>query len=473
MRENPFNQGREEIKTLLKDYHNFKTGKKFNFIEEDAFEKIIDHFEENENLALAMEAVNYATEQFPYSSTLLIKKADLLIASQRFTEALIILEKASIFDQSDFTIYILKTDAYLALEDQEKAAELLEEALNLFEGKDRIDLLLDLADVYDDYGEFSKVFDCLKIILEQEPNNEEALYKICFWSDFTGRSEESIELHLQIINEYPYNHLAWFNLGAAYQGLKLYEKSIDAYLYAVTIDEQFDFAYRNLGDAYLRLRKYNEAIEVLQKVLELSIPESVIYEAIGHCYQRLKKPSLARSHYRKAVQLNDLDSHLYFKIAQTYMQESHWESAIENLQSALNIHRNKPDYHLAIAQCYEASDKIKEAVIHFSQFIKMRPKNKKGWKALIECLYHAGYFEEALHQIRMAESHTHHKPIFLYYKAVVLFAMGKSKEALLQLQQGLLENPTLVKEMLALDSSLLKNYSVVELIRESKAYKKK
>lgn len=30
----------------------------------------------------------------------------------------------------------------------------------------------------------------LKTILEQEPNNEEALYKICFWTDFTGRNEE-------------------------------------------------------------------------------------------------------------------------------------------------------------------------------------------------------------------------------------------------------------------------------------------
>ena len=77
------------------------------------------------------------------------------------------------------------------------------------------------------------------------------------------------------------HELAWFNLGAAYQGLKLYEKSIDAYQYAIAIDEKFDYAYRNMGDAYLRLHKYKEAIEVLQKVLELSMPEEVIYEAIG------------------------------------------------------------------------------------------------------------------------------------------------------------------------------------------------
>jgi len=88
--------------------------------------------------------------------------------------------------------------------------------------------LFELSDVYDDYENFEKVFDCLKMILEQEPNNEEALYKICFWTDFTGRNEEGIRLHQKIIDEFPFNELAWFNLAAAYQGLKFNGKPFDA-----------------------------------------------------------------------------------------------------------------------------------------------------------------------------------------------------------------------------------------------------
>ena len=158
-------------------------------------------------------------------------------------------------DSNDINLYILKTDAYLALDQQEKAVELLQNALQLFDGQERIEMLFELADVYDDYEEFDKIFDCLKLILEQEPTNEEALYKICFWTDFTGRNEESIRLHQQIIDDFPYSELAWFNLAAAYQGLKLYEKAIDAYKYAVAIDEKFDYAFRNMGDAYIRLAK--------------------------------------------------------------------------------------------------------------------------------------------------------------------------------------------------------------------------
>jgi tetratricopeptide (TPR) repeat protein len=473
MKDNQYWKNRDEMKELLIQYNNFKAGKQFSFIEEESFQRLIDYFDENDKLSSALEAVNFAIDQFPYSSSLYIRKADILIATQNYYEGLSYLEKAEVLDSKDINLYILKTDAYLALDFQEKAAALLEEAIVAFDGEDKIELLFELADVYDDYEDFEKVFDCLQLILKQAPSNEEALYKICFWADYTGKNEESIKIHEQIIDEDPYSHLAWFNLGTAFQGLKLYEKAIDAYLYAIAIDEKFDYAYRNLGDAYLRLRKYRDAIDALQKVLELSMPEDVIYEAIGYCYERLKNPAQARFNYRKAVHLNSTESRLYFKIAGTYMHEGYWESAVKNLENAMSINRSQPDYHFAIAQCYIQLGQIKDAVIHFTFFIKARPRNTKGWKELIRCLYDAEFYDEALEQIYNAQNSTENKPLFFYYKSAVLFAMGKSKEALLQLQQGLEITPGLVRQFIEMDASLLQHSSVADLISNYKNLKKK
>lgn len=472
MKENPYRQDREEMMELLRQYKNFKEGKKFDFIEEESFERIIEYFDENENLLFALEAANFAIEQFPYSGSLLIKKADILIASRQFIEALQLLERAETLQGADMRLYILKTDVYLALNNPEKAAAILEEAIFTFEGSEKTELLFELADVYDDYEEFDKVFECLRMILHDDPENEEALYKICFWTDYTGRNEESIQLHQQIIEQYPYCQLAWFNLGTAYQGLKLYEKSIDAYLFAIAIDEKFDYAYRNLGDAYLRIRNYKEAIEALQKVLELTLPETVIYEAIGHCYEKLKNPAQARYNYRKAVHLNSVDSHLYHKIALTYMQEGYWESAIKNLNTALNINKLQADFHLSLAECYIQLERTKDAVMHLGQFIKMRPRNEKGWKNLIKCLYDGGYYEEAYEQVLAAQENTNHKPLFIYYKSAILFELGKSKEALLQLQNAINIAPAMVKLFIEINPSILQNPTVAALIASCKPKKK-
>jgi tetratricopeptide (TPR) repeat protein len=228
-----------------------------------------------------------------------------------------------------------------------------------------------------------------------------------------------------------------------------------------------------MGDAYLRLRKYRDAIEALQKVLELSMPEDVIYEAIGHCFEKLKNPAQARFNYRKAVHLNSTESRLYYKIACTYMHESYWESAVKNLENAMSINRTQPEYHFAIAECFIHLDRIKDAVIHFTQFIKARPKNVKGWKELIKCLYDAGYYEEALEQIYNAQKNTEYKSLFFYYKSAVLYAMGKSKEAFLQLQNGIRNAPGFIKHFIALDPSLLQHSSVADLISNYKNSGKK
>jgi tetratricopeptide (TPR) repeat protein len=472
MKGNPYHEDREEMRELLKQYENLKTGRQHSFLEEDAFERIIDYFDEKDELSNAMQAAEIGIEQFPYSSVLMIKKADLLLASRKYNEALEILEKAELFDSSDINLFILKTDAYLALDQQWKAVELLEAALQQFEGDERIELLFELADVYDDYEEFDKVFDCLKLILEEEPNNEEALYKICFWTDFTGRNEESIRLHLSIIDEFPYNELAWFNLGAAYQGLKLYEKAIDAYLFAVTIDEKFDYAYRNMGDAYLRMRKFKEAIEVLEKVLELSRPEDVIYEAIGHCYHKIGNYAQARFNYRKASHLNPDDSKLYYKIALTYINEEQWESAVKQLESAMHIHKSLPEYNLAMGECRMQLNQYKEAIQNFSNVVRSRPKSVAGWEALIRCLYKAGFYDEGIHQCEAALRVTEGKPLFIFYKSACLFEMKKTKEALLQLEKAMEKAPRHLKKFIALNPAVLQKSQIVDVIAKYKKSRK-
>ncbi len=464
----PYRQDKENIRELLKHYNNLRHGKSSVFIEEESFEKIIDYFDDQEDLSKALEAAEISITYFPYSSLLLLRKADLLLASRRYYDALEVLQKVELLDSNDINLHILKTDVYLALDMHDKAVTLLEDAIERFKGEEKVELLFELADVYDDYEEFDKVFDCLVLILQTEPANEEALYKICFWTDFSGRNEESIRLHLDIIDEHPYNHLAWFNLAAAYQGLKLYEKAIDSYQYAIIIDEKFDYAYRNMGDAYMRLHQYKEAIEVLEKVLELSKPEEVIYEAIGHCFDRLKNYAQARFHYRKASHLNPDDSKLIYKIACTYYNETQYTSAIKQLESALKIYRLQPEYNLLMGECKMQLGSLKEAVQYFSTVVRIRPKGVSGWEALIRCLYKAEHYSEARQQVLAALKNTNHKPVFLYYLSIILFALGKKKEALLNLEKAIQASPKFLKKFVQLYPSVLQDAQVIQIIARNK-----
>src|SRR6478735_1540909 len=147
MHEHSFRENADEIEDLLKQYEDLRAGKKSSFLEEESFELIIEYFNEKNNFVKALEVVETALDYFPYSGSLFIKKADLLIATGHYNEALDVLQQAEFFEADNIDIFILKTDACLALDLHEKAADLLQEALLIFENEDKIELLFELADV--------------------------------------------------------------------------------------------------------------------------------------------------------------------------------------------------------------------------------------------------------------------------------------------------------------------------------------
>lgn len=56
----------------------------------------------------------------------------------------------------------------------------------------------------------------------------------------------------------------------------------------------------------------------------------------------------------------------------------------------------------------------------------------------------------------------------IFYKTAVLFAMGKSKEALLLLELAMEKSPKMIKQLVELEPSLLQNHQVISLIAKYK-----
>ena len=59
----------------------------------------------------------------------------------------------------------------------------------------------------------------------------------------------------------------------------------------------------------------------------------------------------------------------------------------------------------------------------------------------------------------------------MFYKAAVLFASGKTKEASLQLEKAMEKSPKLLKKFIELNPAILQNQSVVDVIARFKRNK--
>jgi len=451
-------------------YEEVKRGEYPGILDEEEFERVIEYYFQNSNEEQALLACDIARTYYPFSGSILLLRAEILTQAQKYGQALKALDEMEQYDQNNLDAVLLRSDILLSQFKYDQAALLLEQRADDFQGKERIEVLLELSDVYDESEEFDAVFDTLIRVIKIERRNEEALQKICFWAEFTGRLDESVSIHTQLTDDDPYNALAWFNLGAAYQGLKQYEKCIDSYEYCVAIDEKFEFAYRNMADAYMRLKWYAKALEVLEKHIEIAKPEDVIFEAMGYCWEKQKDFARARQFYRQASQLSPQDDGIFYKIGETYARERQWEKAVKSFSVALHLDKENASYCMAIGNCLMELDVKSEALVCYLNAVRLKPGNKSTWVALIRGLYISGYYDEAITQLAVAREHCGDKADFYYYHAAALFELGKSKEAMLQLEKGLKMSPSRVKVFTELNPESLLRTSVADAISR---YKKK
>ncbi len=459
---------RGPIEELLERYENIKNGTGATMLNEEDYEQLVDYFFQHSNDVEALLACDIAGTFYPFSSTIMLLKADILTQTQKYGQALKTLDEMQQYDHANLGAVMLRADILLSQAKYDGAAEYLLQSADLFEGKEKIELLLELADVYDECEEYEEVYTTLKKVLALDTRNEEALQKVSFWAEFTNQLEDSVQLHEQLSLEDPYSTLAWFNLGAAYQGLKEYEKSIDAYQYCVAIDEKFEFAYRNMADAYMRLKQYDNALEVLQKHIEIGKAEDVIFEAMAYCWEKQKNFSLARHYYRQASKLSPEDDVIFYKIGETYARERDWEKAVKAYTVALNLDKENATYCLAIGNCLMEMQATNEALLCYLNAVRLKPMVKATWLALIRALYVAELYEEGLTQLDVARNHCGYKADFDYLQAAILFEKGKSKEALIKLEDGLRASISKLKIFTQLNADFIKRNAVAELIAKYK-----
>lgn len=459
------------LEELLMEYNRIKNGEPGRFLDEEEYEAVIEYYYQSNREADALAACEIAQTYHPFSTEIAVLKAEILFQAQKYGQALKALDALDNLDQTLHEAVLLRSDIYMAQQKYEMAVHLLEDKANAFEGLEKIEILHELVDVYDECEDYDAVFKTLKRILEADIRNEDALHKICFWADFAGMNEESRVLHQEITDQDPYNALAWFNLGAAYQGLRKYEEAIDAYEYCVAIDEKFESAYRNMADAYMRLRWYDKAIESLEKNLELGKPEDVIFEAMGHCFEKQKNFDRARHYYRQAIQLNPADDMIFYRIGETYAREQEWEKAMKAYSAALHLNKENASYCMAIGNCLMELDAGADALVCYLNAVQLKPSNKTTWVALVKGLYQNGFYDEALAQLSIARENCGDKADFDYLQSLALFALGKSKEATLYLENGLSQSPTKLKSMIALNPELLQRKSVADLVARYKRKK--
>ena len=402
------------------------------FMDQSDYLDITDFYEEKEALEEALGVMEFALGQYPYSTELFVRKAQLLIDSGDIQTALDSLNQAEIMGGSEPDVSLLKAEALNAMDDYRGAIDVLNDAKIGHKTDVLSEIFLCEAYIHEYRESYEAMFYALINAIKADPENHLALDRMWLCVELSEQFIESIRFHKNFLDEYPYSHLAWYNLGHAYANVGQFKKAIESYEYAFLINEDFEFAYRDCAEACIRIEEYSKGLDVLNEASKRFKTDGDMVAKIGQCYELSGDLVKAKFYYKQALELDPLNSEIYFRMGECLSKEGNWKSAISSYERALSLDDKKEEYMAAMAEAHLEIGEVNIAHELFKKAIELAPDQVKYWIQYASFLLENGDSESALSTLEEAKYYSGGQELKTA-EIACLFFMGKRKEALLKL----------------------------------------
>lgn len=379
-----FSPEEENPNLPLSKFESMLRTNKVEFFDSEEFEEIILHYLDQGKATLAKRALKLALEQHPGSTGLQLVHAEILIYDDKVDQADLILNKLLAVEPFNDEIYIQKANIYSKKDQHDKAIEQLQVAAQYTE---------DPADVYSLMGmeylfldELEEAKRCFKICLEEDLEDQTALYNIVYCYEFLNQVEDAILFLESYINQNPYSEIAWHQQGRLLYDLKKYEEALTAFDFAYMIDEFFTGALVEKGKCFEKLKRFDEAIACYLDTLELEDASSYVLLRLGKCYEKTGNKAKAIEFYSKTVHEDPLLDKGWVAITDFYLRQEDYKKALYFINKALAIDNENLQYWKRFARIHYLLENWEDAVYGFEKSITYGETHVESWLLLVDTL---------------------------------------------------------------------------------------
>ncbi len=116
-------------------------------------------------------------------------------------------------------------------------------------------------------GQLEKAVECYRVILDDDPENAEALHLLGVCALQYGKFDQAIELIERALSFRPEAAAYYNNLAAAYHHKKNFSKSEEYYLKTIELQPNYVDAHNNLGNLYREINELSKARDQYIKAL--------------------------------------------------------------------------------------------------------------------------------------------------------------------------------------------------------------
>ncbi|MEO1428207.1 MAG: tetratricopeptide repeat protein [Cyanobacteria bacterium J06632_19] len=258
---------------------------------------------------------------------------------------------------------------------------------------------------------FIQAEQCYHQVLEEQPQNPEALYGLGLMAQQMNQLPIAEKLLSKVVSLQPSLLKAWFSLGNVRQANGQLPEAESAYLKAIELQPKIAPLYNNLGYTLQQQGKWDEAIKCYQKALEiqpncfeaevnlgnalftqqkLPLDKQEYYATannkLGLTRTKAKDFPGAEAYYRQAIAMQPNLAEAHHNLAVVLAEQKKLQEAVDCYSKALTL---QPDYIEAykhLGDVLQQQDKLDEAADAYRKALKLKPDYAQAYSNLVSVL---------------------------------------------------------------------------------------
>lgn len=378
MFENPLSN--DEILQKVVQFEDMLSEKSFTFFDVEDYENIIDYYIDLELNDKVFAALDFGLNQFPNDLTLSLIKVDVLNSKQLVDDSYMLLKSLEQFYPNNIDVLYNLGKIYAITDRIQTAKIYFENAVNLIRVNDSYnDLLSDIAYEFLQIGQNTQAIHVMKRIMEIKPEDESTLMELGIAYHESGLLQEAIIYFTEFIDNNPYSHIAWFNLGTLHNVKEDWKEALFAFDMCLVINEKFTAAHYGKANSYIQEKEFQSAIDTFNESFNFDHPNSYAYCCLGECYEKIGDFKKALIFYEKSLEIDDSQSDAWLGIGVVRDLNNQTLDALKFIEKAINLDSENPEYWYIFAEFLSKLGKITEAEDAFKKVVELDPGNIDAW----------------------------------------------------------------------------------------------
>jgi tetratricopeptide (TPR) repeat protein len=430
-----------ETVDLIKRYENAVHRQSHDYFDEEEFEMIIDHYLSINKSKEAVAAADRGSAQYPYSSELKLRYAEILIIRGNAARALQLLQLVEQMGVNDSEVHFLKARAYIRQRKFKEAENHFMKSRQMEEQEEESLMMLFFAATdWIDAKEYQRAIGCFRQFLEIDSKNEHVLNDIAYCYERLGDFENSAYYYEQCIDINPFNETAWYNLGNIYSIQEDYEKAIQAFDFSIAIDSYNSPALFNRATALIHLERFHEAVDTFTEYLTIEPDNAQVLCTIAECHENMNDPATALNYYAQALEIDPECADAHYGKGLILMDRQDYDHAFDCIATALHIDAENAEYYYGLGVLLLRIDANDIARQVFLRAVQIDPSDTESWLILSELVGADLY--QALEILNRAGMHNPDDPAIHFRKAALYFILKDKKACLASLERALVIDPS-------------------------------